>query len=305
MPFLLGAFALLLLCAPLPALAAEPRQAAQSATVGDMDVVVFSLAERDQDAKVLNAGTPQAREDVARVYPGGAMPNTLNVQLVKSGDRVVLVDTGLPATLPALLQGLKARGVAPEDVTHVVITHAHGDHVGGLTAEGRAVFPGARVLFSEREADFWLNPANEVTAPERARAMFGQLPQILAPYAGRVDRVPVEQTFLSGLRLIPAYGHTPGHVGVLAFAGVEPAPGAVLFWGDLVHGMPLQLLHPDVSTSYDLNPEDSIEARKTLLDKAARGQWLVGGVHTPGAAFWTLAPGTSGAYEAAQVAAPR
>lgn len=267
----------------LPAQEAGREDTLHKTKLNTVDVWGIATTWRDQPAEVLQPQTTQQKEAVARIYPDGKMRNALNVMLVRGPDYLALVDTGLPANLPQLKEGITAAGFTVEDVTHVIITHAHGDHVGGLTVDGTAVFPKAKVVFSERELNFWMNPANAAQTPERARPIFTQLPAVLKPYEGRVETVAPEMEFLPGLRLVEAYGHTPGHVGVLVRP--EGTPG-LLFWGDLVHGMLVQLEYPDVATAYDVDPAASIHARKALLARAAKEKWLVTGVHVPAVAPW-------------------
>lgn len=246
--------------------------------------VVMELARREHPTNILLPSTDQEKAAVETAYPDGRIANGLNVLLIKRPEAIILVDTGLPATLPALLEQLAAQGVRPEDVDQVIITHAHGDHVGGLTLDGKAVFPKARLVFSAKEHGFWNDPANRSQAPARAGSIFDQWPQMLAPYAGRVDVVDPARPLADGLKLVPAYGHTPGHVGVQ----LSGPYGAFLFWGDLLHAAAAQIAHPTISTTYDLDPVAAAEARKTLLEQASKNRWVVNGVHMPNTSPMTL-----------------
>lgn len=277
---------------PVAASAAMPpkEDIMHKTQVGDTEVWIIAPAWRDQPANVLLPKTQEQKDAIARAYPNGIMRNAMNVMLVRGKNYLALVDTGLPNTLPGLLTGLKAAGVSPADITHVIITHSHGDHIGGLTTEGKAVFPNARVIFSEKELDYWTNPANKPIAPERAQGIFTQLPQALAPYQGRVDKAKPETDVLPGLHMIPAYGHTPGHVVMLVHSGDSTQRSAtndpLLFWADLMHGMLVQLPHPDVAVTYDVDPEMATAARKALLERAKAEGWRISGVHVPGVAPW-------------------
>ena len=266
------------------AAAASTQESIHHSRVGDMDIWIIATAWRDQPANVLIPTTEAQKSAIAKAYPQGVMHNALNVMLVRGKDYTALVDTGLPATLPALLGHLKSLNIAPEDISHVLITHAHNDHTGGLSQEGKAVFPRARVIISEKEYDFWHNPAHMGSVPDRAKGIFTSLPAALAPYAGRIDRVQPEKEFLAGLAMIAAYGHTPGHVGVVVRAGAGRE--GLLFWGDMLHGMLVQLPMPDVATAYDVDAAASVAARKNLLNRAVKEQWQVTGVHVPGVVPW-------------------
>lgn len=258
--------------------------------VGETQVWIIAPTWRDQPASVLLPQTEEHKKAIASLYPKGNMRNALNVMLVRGKDYLALIDTGLPNTVPALLAGIASAGFSPDDITHVIITHAHGDHTGGLSEQGKAVFPKARVIFNAKELDYWMEPAHKAHAPERSHSIFSQLPQILAPYAGRIDTTAPETDVLPGLRILPAYGHTPGHVAVLVYDGHNTRRSAshdpLLFWADLMHGMLVQLPYPDVAASYDIDPVLAIAARKTLLERAKAEGWRFCGVHVPGLKPW-------------------
>ena len=165
----------------------------------------------------------------------------------------------------------------PEDVTKVVITHAHRDHVGGLGLGGKAAFPRATVLISTVERDYWTSPENEAKAPERARPNFATLRSMLGLYPGKVRTFEPGAEVAPGLTILEAYGHSPGHVAVL----VRSKGQGLLVWADLIHGMALQLARPDVSIAFDIDPAAAARSRQALLARAAQEGWQVSGVHVP------------------------
>ena len=119
--------------------------------MGDVNVRVISLVPQNLNASILRAVTEEQKAAIARAYPDGAVRNVLNVLLVRGNGVTALVDTGYDWSVGALDTALAQANLSREDVTHVVITHAHGDHVGGLVQNGTATFPRADVLFSEKE----------------------------------------------------------------------------------------------------------------------------------------------------------
>ena len=260
---------------------AEPREPlTHHLSMGGKDIWVLSLGWRDQKADMLLASTPEEKEAVARFYPDGVVRNSQNVLLIRGQGVTALVDTGFARTVPRLYEVLAGAGVRPEDVTHVVITHAHGDHAGGLVSEGKPSFPHARVLLSEAEYAFWMTPGHRAAAPERLKGMFDQLPALLHPYGERVGTfAPGTDLFpsLPGVRAVAAYGHTPGHVGI----EVEEGGRVFLFWADLLHAFAMQSDYPEVSATYDYDPRAAAAVRKALLERARREGQLVSGTHVP------------------------
>ena len=98
-------------------------------------------------------------------YLGVPLETSVNGYLVNTGSKLVLIDTGAASlfgpTLGRLLANLKASGYGPEQVDEIYITHLHGDHISGATAEGKTVFPNAVLRVDQRDADFWLSRSRD------------------------------------------------------------------------------------------------------------------------------------------------
>lgn len=103
---------------------------------------------------------------------------SVNAFLVDDGKSLTLVDSGAASCfgpqLGSIAKNIVLAGYKLEDVKTVLLTHLHPDHVCGITQNGQAVFPNATVYAHEREADFWLNPANEKTVPEAKKRRLSQ-----------------------------------------------------------------------------------------------------------------------------------
>ncbi|MDP9340731.1 MAG: MBL fold metallo-hydrolase [Actinomycetota bacterium] len=203
----------------------------------------------------------------------GMVPSTYHCLLVRSGDRVALIDAGLgdlagPDAPVGKLQGsLREAGVGPGDVDVVVISHGHADHIGGLTMErdGARVptYGRARHHVWQSEWDFWTSPAADAL-PEMllgpARMTFPVLEQ-----AGLVEPVGEETDVLPGVRLLPAPGHTPGHAVVAITSGGE----GLLYVADaVVHQLDFE--HPEWLSAFDAIPNLTVQTRRRLLDRAAQ-----------------------------------
>lgn len=212
--------------------------------------------------------------------------------LIRTQDVLVLVDTGLGELaasfgIPAgkALGSLAAAGVDPLDVDVVVISHCHPDHISGTTREGDGsrspVFANAEHWLWESEWKFW-------TSEET----LGQLPEILqgAPRmhlppleeAGLVRTTSEEKEIAPGVHLLPAPGHTPGHLVV----GIESENRSALYAADtILHESQFQ--HLEWVSAVDAMPDLVVQTRKRILERAARGESRFIGFHLPRTGYVT------------------
>ena len=206
---------------------------------------------------------------------GGSMGWAFNAALIRLPGHCILVDTGFGFTSGAqgvgMLQLITEAGISTEEITAVVITHGHGDHVGGLVnvgglvEEGRPTMPQARLVISRAEHRFYMEG-------EAARIMGEESIQVqkagFSAYSDRTDRIDSDgEIAASGdttVRAIQASGHTPGHIGLEILSEGER------FWllVDTLHA-PFQLDHPDWVPRYDHDPDQARRTRIDLLKRAA------------------------------------
>jgi glyoxylase-like metal-dependent hydrolase (beta-lactamase superfamily II) len=237
---------------------------------------------------------PDAAEDKLahaleqRHLPSETVLTPYTCLLVNTGRHTLLVDTGLgsnSSTSGAILARLEMAGVRPRDIDTVVLTHAHPDHIGGAV-DGRdprslrPMFPNACYFISETEWEFWTAPHPDLRGmqlPDAAKAaMDSTARRSLAAVRHQVEMVDGETEILPGIHLIPAPGHTPGHLALLlASEGRQ-----LLNLGDAaVH--PLHLEHPEWQNGFDLAPEGALATRRALLDRAAAEDMQVMAFHFP------------------------
>jgi glyoxylase-like metal-dependent hydrolase (beta-lactamase superfamily II) len=197
--------------------------------------------------------------------------------VVRAGDRVVLVDTGVGGAgapgatwigTPGRLPGeLAAAGVEPDEVDVVVLTHLHLDHVGwNLTTDGgspRPRFPRARYLVQRADWEAF------AARPEATRVAFDRCVRPLQDL-GVADLVDGDRTLGPELSVLHTPGHTPGSQSLLVRSGAA----AVLLWGDVANH-PAQVERPDWGPASDALPEVARQTRRRLLDRLeAETMWL-------------------------------
>ncbi|MDR2199747.1 MAG: MBL fold metallo-hydrolase [Deltaproteobacteria bacterium] len=216
----------------------------------------------------------------------GAFPSWINAFLVKRGGELFLIDTGT-GNPDGVLRRLKEAGFAPEDVDYILLTHFHGDHVGGLALpDGTPVFPKAKIYSALEENDYFLPAQGEAPAGGAA------LPSLFKPYkeAGSFNVFKQGDEILPGVVTMPIFGHTPGHTGFL----FQSSKGPFLFWGDVVHVYLVQFPHPETTISYDVDRPGAAASRKALFAKLVKDEIPVAGAHLPFPGVGVVSAGEEG-----------
>jgi glyoxylase-like metal-dependent hydrolase (beta-lactamase superfamily II) len=228
--------------------------------------------------KLLTGNKPEVINSLlARSYLKAPVETSVNGYLVNTGSKLVLIDTGAAGlfgpTLGKLVANLKAAGYTPEQVDEICITHMHPDHVGGLVADGKMVFPNATVRADTREGGFWLSQSNLDKAPADAKGFFQGAMASLNPYvaAGKLKAFDGATEIVPGIRAIPAPGHTPGHT----IYAAESEGSRIVFWGDLMHVAAVQFAMPATTIQFDTDSKAAAPQRqKNYADAAKQGYYV-------------------------------
>jgi glyoxylase-like metal-dependent hydrolase (beta-lactamase superfamily II) len=244
--------------------------AAQSLKLGELELWVLRdsalIVPNDGGVFGLNAN-PAA---VARVLnAAGAATDKVrldvDVLLIKLPGHLVLADSGWGSEGHGVLQqSLKSLGLSADDVTDVLISHAHTDHVGGLIdAQGRRAFRNAAIRLSVKE---WAFMQSQAETHELAMAI-----------RTRIRSFEPGQPILPGITPVALYGHTPGHVGY----EISSSGQKLLDIGDLAHSSIISLAEPDWLIDYDTNKADGARQRRLELERLADAHEFIFAPHFP------------------------
>lgn len=194
-----------------------------------------------------------------------------NVFLLKKGDSLTMFDSGWGSQGKGQSRKLmQSLGIQPEQISNILITHMHIDHISGLVHEGRPVFPKAAIHISKPEFAYWLTSGADKNSDSVALAR-----AVAKSYEGRISTFNWSAQVLPGIMAEPAPGHTPGHTIFTIGEGL----GAVTIIGDLVHAADLQLAFPDISAIYDVDPAIAATTRHSLLEQLAKEGRRIAGMH--------------------------
>ena len=255
--------------------------------IGDLDVQIIKAGFLRLDGGAMFGVVPRPLWE-RKIPPDdrNRIGLSMNVGLIRSGGRTILLDTGAgdkfddklvdlyglgPWNLP---EALRIRGVSSEEVDVVVNSHLHFDHAGGNTLRDesgalRPTFPNARYIVQAQE---WKEAMN---AHERNRASYLEENYLPLRESGQLDLVEGEVEVAPGVTTFPLPGHTLGMQGLLLDSGGRTA----LYLSDCVptrHHLPLPWV-----MGYDLYPVVTLETKRRLLPAAAKEGWTVLFEHDP------------------------
>ncbi len=215
------------------------------------ELIVIQDKATTQSAKLFANTAPDTL--LQQLLPTGEAESSINVVLLANDERNILFDAGLGADKGGLLLNkLQALHLKPEEVTAILLTHLHGDHIGGLVHNDAPVFPNADLYINIEEYEAWMNgPLSDDNAAVK---------EMLSYYTPRLYLFQYGDTLLGDVVAHDAASHTPGHT--------LYEIGDLLIAGDLMHAKALQLTHPEISCAYDSNPTQAATTRHQWLHNA-------------------------------------
>jgi glyoxylase-like metal-dependent hydrolase (beta-lactamase superfamily II) len=237
-------------------------------TLGEFEITALmaGTATREEPHKIF--GLNASDEDFAAVSEAANIPTDkaqffFTPTLVNTGAELILFDTGLNPD--GIVAAVEAAGYGSDEVTHVVITHMHGDHVGGLTGGDGPTFANARHVTGQVEYDHWSGAGGETFTGK------------IQPLAERFEFIADGDSVASGVTAMMTPGHTPGHMSYMLESGGKQ----LVLIADLANHYVWSLAHPDWEVSFDTDKAQAAQSRRKLLDMLATDKTPFIGYHMP------------------------
>jgi len=261
--FLLGGIAAGLSLAERTVFAKAPMAGIQVSSVhrmklGNFEVTTLLDGYVDSDPKLM-AADPELIATLleAAHLPNGPIRLSVNAFLINTGEKLVLIDSGaaklMGPNLGRLPESFATAGVDRAQVDEVLITHMHGDHIGGVvTSQGNLLCPNAQLRMAKADYDFWTSAENEAKEKPERKLRFVASKRAVGAYGDRVKPFNPGEEIVPGIRSIAAVGHTPGHTCYM----IQSSNARMLAIGDLLHIRPVQFSRPEVTIAYDSDQAD-------------------------------------------------
>ncbi len=220
--------------------------------------------EKPQETFGTNANPDQfASLSAENFIPADKSVNFFTPVLVNTGAELILFDTGLAPK--GVTAALASAGVTPDQVDVVVLTHMHGDHIGGLSGEAGVTFAKARYVTGQAEFDHWSKAANEGFDTK------------VKPLADKFTFLEGGGSVASGITAVAAFGHSPGHMAY----HLESAGQRLMLTADTANHYVWSLQRPDWEVRFDADKAAAAQTRKDIFGMIAADRIPFIGYHMP------------------------
>ncbi|WP_298258738.1 MBL fold metallo-hydrolase [uncultured Litoreibacter sp.] len=273
--------AALSLGASLPLAAALPRAAAAKADMKGIDIAKsrrVKLGEFEVTtllAGMMSVEDPQsifgmnvdketfAQTSDAAFLPADKVQFFFTPTLINTGSELILFDTGQNAK--GITTAVEAAGYTTDQVDKVVITHMHGDHIGGLMSDAGETFKNASYVTGAIEHNHWAKADNKGFAGK------------VAPLSEKMTMIDDGASVASGITSVAMYGHTPGHMGYM----IESNGAQLVLIADLANHPVWSLAKPDWEVRFDMDKAQAAASRRKVLGMLAADRVPMVGYHMP------------------------
>ncbi|MFN3971279.1 MAG: MBL fold metallo-hydrolase [Gemmobacter sp.] len=260
--------------------------AADTLTLGSRRIDTLSDGSLTLPGDFILGGMPQ--DEMQAIMARHSLPSDVltppcNVTLLRDGDRRILFDAGsgpdFQPTAGKLVEALDLLGLGPDDITHVVLTHAHPDHLWGVLNDfDEPVFANAEHLIARAEHDYWTDPGTVASIGEERTAFAVGAARRLQAVADRMRLFDAGEEVLPGVTARATAGHSPGHTSFI----LHGAGGAALVTGDALGNHHVAFERPDWPSGQDQDRAAAAAMRPGLLDQIVAEDMAVIGFHLPG-----------------------
>ena len=265
----------------------EPANGVYKYKVGSIEVtaVYDGIWRKPHDPTFIkNATVEDTKEALAKAgLTTEFMPIPLTVVVLKIGDKYVMIDSGSgvgqwQANATNLPSNMKAAGIDRGQISTILVSHFHPDHVWGLMEKGTnaAVFPNAELIVSSTEYKWWTDPGRVEKLPEGRRPAGKRIGDVF-PTWKNWKLVEDNAEVAPGVRLLAAPGHTPGHSAFLVTSGKDQ----LMVSNDAMYVPALLAPHPDWQGAYDQDGATAVTTRRKLMDRVIADKMMVCGAHFP------------------------
>ncbi len=265
----------------------EPTNGVYKYKVGDIEVtaVYDGIWRKPHDPTFIrNASVEETKEALGKAgLTTEFMPIPLTVIVLKIGGKHIMVDAGSgvgqwQANATNLPANMKAAGIDRGQISTILVSHFHPDHVWGLMEKGTnaAVFPDAELIVNATEYNWWTDPGRVEKLAEGRKAAGKRIATVF-PTWKNWKLVEDNAEVASGVRLLAANGHTPGHSAFLVTSGKDQ----LMVSNDTIYVPALLAPHPDWQGVYDQDGPMAVATRRKLIDRVIADKMMICGAHFP------------------------
>ncbi|MBA4171875.1 MAG: MBL fold metallo-hydrolase [Hyphomicrobium sp.] len=250
--------------------------------VGRFEVTALSDGYADMPFGYFTGRSPADIETAATAAFAARKGNirlAFNQFLVRDGGMSILIDAGPNGQVGQsgrLPEGLNALGVKRSDIDAVILTHLHVDHIAGLVAGGRKVFPNAEIYADRRDVAHWTDAAKRAAAPDFLKSSFDTAALVMRLYP-KLNRIDGEREISRGISIVDLTGHTPGHIGVRIADGAD----SLTMVSDMMFHPTLHPGAADIGFVFEQDPAAARAMRERFFPRALEDKTLIAATHMP------------------------
>ncbi len=273
---------------PANAQAATPSSGVFRYKFGDGEIIQILDGVRTfpiPDGFVTNASKEQTAAALEAVYmPKGQITNSFSPVVVKLGGKTIAIDTGNGLAAFEASKGavgncqanMIAAGIDPKSVDTVIISHFHGDHIGGIKGtDGKLAYPNAEIMVPSTEWSFFTNEGNMDKASPTNKGNFANVKKTFDGL--KVTQFEAGKEIVSGITSVASPGHTPGHTSFVLSSGAK----RVMVQGDIALFPGVFMRNPDFKIMFDNDADVAVATRRKLYDMASVEKLPIIGYHFP------------------------